>query len=266
MDLRTTLLRTAACAVLLPALAWPRAAHSSGEASPSAESLAKGRRLVAQAVEAMGGAARIDAVKSLQQAGPIVLKMGDGEMAIPTRQVIVYPDRMRVEVVTVMGAIVRVVSPERSFVTSPQGTKPMPEEARHEFEQQMSRDLLMLLKSRNDPGFRPVAVGTGELEGNTVELVSVRSRGVTSTLGVDPETGRLLTLSYPGKHPKTEDPGEYVTIFSDFRDVNGVTFPFARSVSFDGAPSSSLASESVLIDAPVDEAAFSAADDDEASP
>ena len=91
MDLRTTLLRVAVCAALLPALASPAGAQPAGEASPSRKSLAKGRRLVARAVKAMGGAARIDAVKSLQQAGPIVLKMGEGEMAIPTLGLLSVP-------------------------------------------------------------------------------------------------------------------------------------------------------------------------------
>ena len=262
MGLRTTLLRAAVCAALLPALASPAGAQPPGEASPSAKSLKKGKRLVARAVKAMGGAARIDAVKSLQQAGPIVLKMGDGEMEIPTRLILVYPDRMRVEVVTIVGGLVRVLSPEESFVTSPQGTRPIPDEVRRQFEEQLNRDLLMLLKSRNDPGYLPVAMGRKEVEGFTVELVSVRCRGVRSTLGIDPDTGRLLTLSYPGKHPRTDAPGEFVTVFSDFRDVNGVLFPFARRVSLDGEPSSSLASESVEIDAPVDDAVFHPADAD----
>ncbi len=260
MDLRTILLRAAVCTALLPALASPAGAQPPGEASPSKKSLAKGKRLVARAVKAMGGAARIDAVESLQQAGPIVLKMGEGEMEIPTRLIMVYPDRMLVEVVTIVGRLVRVVSPDESFVTSPTGTQPMPDEARRQFEEQINRDLLMLLKFRDDPGFRPVAVGKKEVEGFTVELVSIRCRGVGSTLGIDPETGRPLTLSYPGKHPRTGAPGEFVTVFSDFRDVNGVMFPFARRVSLDGEPSSSFASASVEIDAPVDDAVFRAAD------
>ena len=142
----------------------------------------------------------------------------------------------------------------------------MPDEARKQFEEQMNRDLLMILKFRDDPGFRPVALGRMEVGGLTVELVSVRCRGVCSTLGIDPDTGRLLTLSYPGKHPRTGAPGEFVTVFSDFRDVNGVMFPFARRVSLDGEPSSSFASESVEIDAPVDDAVFRAADAEGAPP
>ena len=267
MNLRTTLLRAAVCAALLPALALPAGAQPPGEeASPSAKSLAKGKRLVARAVEAMGGAARIDAVKSLQQAGPIVLKMGEGKMNIPTRVIIVYPDRMRVEVVTIAGRIVRVLSPDGSFVSSPAGTRPVPDEVRRQFEEQINRDLLMLLKFRDDPGFRPVAMGRKEVEGFNVELVSVRSQGVESTLGIDPDTGRPLTLSYPGKHPRTGALGEFVTVFSDFRDVNGVMFPFARRVSLDGEPSSSLSSESVEIDAPVDDAVFRPDDADSAPP
>ena len=266
MDRRTTLLRAAVCAAVLSALAAPAEAQAPGEASPSAKSLKRGKRLVARAVKAMGGARRIDAVNSLQQAGPVALKMGEGEMEIPTRLIMVYPDRMMVEVVTIVGTIVRVLSPDESFVTIPTGTQLMTDEMRRQFEEQMNRDLLMLLKFRKDPGFRPVAMGRKEVEGFTVELVSVRSRGVVSTLGIDPDTGRPLTLSYPGKHPRTGAPGEFVTVFSDFRDVNGVLFPFARRVSLDGEPSSSFASESVEIDAPVDDAIFRAADADNATP
>ena len=167
--------------------------------------------------------------------------MGDGEMEIPTRLILVYPDRMLVDVVTIVGRIVRVLSPDESFVTTSNGTQLMTDEVRRQFEEQMNRDLLMILKSRDDPGFRPVALGRVEVGGVTVELVSVRCRGTGSTLGIDPDTGRLLTLSYPGKHPRTGAAGEFLTVFSDFRDVNGVLFPFARSVSLDGEPSSSFA-------------------------
>jgi zinc protease len=256
---KTTLLRAAVCAALLPALVSPLSGVTP-EDPPSAKSLKQGKRLVARAVKAMGGAARIDAVKSLHQAGPINLNMGDTEMAIPTRLVIDYPDRMRVEIATIAGRIVRAISPDDSFVQTSQGTQPMTEEVRRQFEEQMYRDVLMVLKFRTDPEFRPVAKGTKEVEGNTVELVDVHCRGVGSTLGIDPETGHLLTISYPGQHPRVDAPGEFVTVFSDFRDVNGVMYPFSRHVSFNGEPSSSFVSESVEIDAPLDDALFRAAD------
>ncbi len=250
--------------VLLLALATPGKLGAQGSSEPSQErevnaaddGQARGRQLVAKAVGAMGGAERIDAVKSLEQIGPIVLKMGQGEMVIKTRQLILYPDRMRLEVLTLLGEIVRVISPEGAMVKSPQGARPMPEDARQEFEKQMNRDLLMLLKARHDPEFQAVAVGTLEVDGEPVEQVSVQFRGTTSTLGIDPVSGRIRTLSHAGEHPKTRAQGEYLTVYSDFRDVNGVLFPFARSVSFEGESSSSLAAESVQIDGPIDEAAF----------
>jgi hypothetical protein len=57
--------------------------------------------------------------------------------------------------------------------------------------------------------------------------------GTSYTLGIDPATGSLLTLSYWRRGPQG-DFGKLTKVFSDFRAVDGVTLPFKVSAIFNG--------------------------------
>ena len=61
----------------------------------------------------------------------------------------------------------------------------------------------------------------------------VKYRGLL-TLGVDPSTGRVLTLAYRGRGPGGVF-GEIVESFSDFRTVEGLSLPFKVTGTFNGA-------------------------------
>jgi hypothetical protein len=59
--------------------------------------------------------------------------------------------------------------------------------------------------------------------------------GTNYTLGVDPATGRLLTLSYWRRGPAGYF-GNLTKVFSDFRTVDGVTLPFKVTATFNDEP------------------------------
>ena len=51
-------------------------------------------------------------------------------------------------------------------------------------------------------------------------------------------------------------PGEIREVFSDYREVGGLTLPFASASTLDGEPVVSVTVESIVLDGEVDEALF----------
>ena len=83
--------------------------------------------------------------------------------------------------------------------------------------------------------------------------LAVTFKGRTSTLGIDPQSGRVLTVSFRGAGPDGV-PGDMVHTFSDFRPAGGLTLPFAQSTTLNGEAHATSTVSAVTINAPVDEA------------
>ena len=91
----------------------------------------------------------------------------------------------------------------------------------------------------------------------TVEQVAVGIDGISYTLGIDPATGRILSLSYRRRGP-AGDFGQLTKVFSDFRAVDGLTLPFKITAAFNDQPwkEQSATIESITINGKVDPALF----------
>jgi hypothetical protein len=72
-----------------------------------------------------------------------------------------------------------------------------------------------------------------------VEYVTVAFAGTTTKLGVDPKSGRILSVAYRGRGPKLTL-GELQWTFSDFRKVSGVDLPMSATAAFNGEPAADL--------------------------
>jgi hypothetical protein len=169
--------------------------------------------------------------------------------------VIALPGSMRQDMVTPMGTMSMVVTPQAAFMTTPQGDQTMPASMKERVVKEIARTPLMLLRQRNAAGFKATATGAGKSGDSPVEQVLVDAGGDPVTLGIDPKTGRVLSVSYRGSGP-TGAPADVVQTFSDFRDVNGVTLPFKMSSTFNGEPGASSAATSIRLNEPVDASVF----------
>jgi len=76
-----------------------------------------------------------------------------------------------------------------------------------------------------------------------------------TTLGIEPESGRVLQIAYRGTD-LTGAPGDMVLIHSDFRPVGQLILPFASTTTFNGQPSMTVKIEKVAVNVPVDEKLF----------
>jgi YHS domain-containing protein len=232
-------------------------AAGGASSSPTAEALSKGRALVERAVEAAGGAARVDALVSYQEKATTLMQTPQGASEVKTSMTRVFPDKYREERTLPFGTIATVVKPGGGFYSLARGGGDLLEEQRAAYAKQYGRNVLALLRARRAGGFAASAAGPGKVGETVVEHVDVSAGGVSARLGIDPATGRVLSMSYRGRGQGGMF-GEVVQTFSDFRAVEGLTLPFKTTGTFNGEPSPAHTStvESIVINAAVEPSLF----------
>jgi YHS domain-containing protein len=224
---------------------------------PSEEARRRGRALLEKAVEALGGAARVDGLSSYQEKGTVGSRTPQGVNQIKTALFMLYPDKMRLERTLSFGTIATVVTPEGGFFIFPRGGSEMLDVQRAAFVKQLQASPLALLRARRSSGFSAVATGAGKPGDTTIEQVEVSGGGMSGTLGVDPTTGRILSFTYFGRREGGAF-GKIVRTFSDYRNVGGLTLPFKIAGTFNGEaePAQTSAIESIVVNGDVSPALF----------
>jgi predicted Zn-dependent peptidase len=244
----------------------PSAAGAAVAAVPGmseAEAKTKGGEVLTRMIDAAGGEARIDAVESLRIVGEMSIKTPAGEMAIQGTHEFVLPDRIRQEMQTPMGQISMVITPDDAFVNTPMGVQPLPGSQRDDMLKTMRRTSLVLLKNRTDPAFDVRYAGKETVEGVECELIGITYADESVLFAVDP-SGRVLKTSHRGTGPQGV-PGEIVTLHSDYREADGLWFPFKEQTLFDGEPAGSTVVQEISVNHQVDEAMFARPDEAKAA-
>lgn len=249
--------------VAAPEKYLPPESGSSALTNATPEALKQGQAWLEKAVAAMGGAAKIDGLTSYHEKNTSTQTRGrQGEFAVKNNLLLAFPDRSRLDVEmpdyndpTTMRRGAFVLQPGNDFVITPRGPMAMQAPMRNDQEQQLQRKPLLLLRARK--GFKVAYIGTGKAGTTAVEQVVVDLAGGPYTLGFDPASGRLLSLTSKRRGPRG-DFGEFVQIFSDFRAVDGLTLPFKITATFDGQPwpDQSATIEAITINSAVDPAQF----------
>jgi YHS domain-containing protein len=226
-------------------------------ASYSEEAKKRGRALVEKAVEAMGGAARVDALVSYQEKGTVGSRSPQGVTEIKTSLAMLYPDKMRLERTLSFGTIATVVTPAGGFFVFPRGGSEMLDVQRAAFVKQLQSNPLALLRARRSSGFSAAAIGASKAGDTPVEGVEVSAGGVRATLGIDPNTGRVHSFAYRGRGNGGVF-GQIVQTYSDYRNVGGLTLPFKVAGTFNGEAEPSLTStiEAIVVNGDLSPALF----------
>ena len=90
---------------------------------------------------------------------------------------------------------------------------------------------IWILSRRNHDGFVAASLGRGSAE--VLEHVGVEWSDYRWTLGVEPRTGLLASVTFRDRGPEGNW-GEVTYLFTDYRVVDGVSWPHRRVVTFDG--------------------------------
>lgn len=213
-------------------------------------------QLINRALEGFGGAAKVDAVTSLQTTIKKTYKHNNGTADYVTATKVAFPDKYRSESSWLDWQGADVVNAMQGFRSENKESWAMEDSEREYMIRQFNRHPPVILKARNEQGFRAVAAGRGKIGETEVEWLKVGIQGATSTLGLDPQTGRILSVAYRGR---VGGPiGDLVKTFSNFRQVDGLMLPFTTEVSFNGEPKSSLTStyDSIIVNGKIDAADF----------
>ncbi len=224
------------------------------------ESARRGRELLDLAVKGIGGAERLDALTTLRRAWKRPMKLEGEDVEEGEVQIAQFPGRVRRD--RFYGEKYRHSTIESGddawFWSKSGGDETMHPWSRAEYRRMCSRDPLVILKARDREGFVAVDAGRGDLDGRAVERVTVAFDGATTTLALDPSTGRILSTTHRGRGPSGGF-GPLETRFVDWRDTGGLSLPVRSEAWFEGARAAALDDvwDELEADPEIDPATFS---------
>ena len=219
---------------------------------------ATAEELIARAVAAKGGAARLRAVKTVQATAKVTVTAPDGSSAdLETITSIQYPGSFRSESKTPAGPLVQVFHNGGFWVSDARGAREQPAPVANEMRANVQRDSIGLLIALLDKRLAAARVPDIQIAGRSMPAVEVKGPAMPPlTLIFDPATALIVRQRYrvvtaPGAAPvDTEEE------FSDFRDVGGIKVPFTAVVRVNGAVTLTRVARSVEYNVALDPALF----------
>ncbi|MGA2375384.1 MAG: pitrilysin family protein [Candidatus Sulfotelmatobacter sp.] len=232
----------------------PPGAKEEENAKPTASN-EDGKALAAKVVAAMGGEAKLAAIKSVKAELTVTQKTPQGEFPMQMETVIVYPDHLHAEMQTPNGTMNIVVTPDAAFMAVPgQGMREFPASQKTETLEQIKRDPIFIASHANDPSVFFRAGGTEKVGDIDARIVDVNSAGVAIRWFVDPQTGHILKETY--RTLSQGQPAQGETDMEDWKSVGGVNVPFARQNKQNGQDSSKAEYTSLEFNPAVDPKLF----------
>jgi hypothetical protein len=120
-----------------------------------------------------------------------------------------------------------------AWLESNEDVYPMAKSQQRAFERHISRLLLYLVMSRNQPTFICSHIGQTEFNGKPVEQIATAINGMTCTLMIDPTTAHIVGQTYRARGPSGLI-GEYEIAYSDHQAFDGITLPITWSTKVNG--------------------------------
>jgi YHS domain-containing protein len=219
------------------------------KSAPTAAMIKRGQELIAKAVAAFGAGSKLDQLQTFQRT-----ELRGNQ--VKNILVLALPDSLRQETVRPNFTLTSVVTPSESFIVVNNTARPMPAASRTAIYKDLYHDPIFLLRARTQPDFKASLAGDGSEE-KTLERVEIELPELTTTLGIDPGTGRVLNQTYTGRGPGGVV-GQIVINYSDYRPVDGLSLPFKIATTFDGQPFPALSAtiEAVTINGQIDPSSF----------
>jgi len=178
--------------------------------------------LVAKAVRAYGGEKVLSRAAAVRQEGRVTSRMRGVEGEI--LRVFRYPGDLRVEIAYPgVEKEVRILNGKKGWRQERPVSGP-PYDA-----MVLQAGRLALPRNLLDAGGKVEDLGIAEREGKTVHVLSFHlADGMSMRVEIEPDSGRILRSVGRSENGMKSMPGgiEFVTEYEDFREVDGVLFPF----------------------------------------
>ncbi len=208
-----------------------------------------GERLLARAVEAHGGAARLREWRTYRHER----STSSGDVKEDFRVQLQLPGSARLDHDYTQGKQTQgqqtqgkqtwrnanVLTPAAAFFVLPAGPSAMGGAARRELERRLSREPLWALRQALDEPPVVLARGKREVMGVAVDELELWRHGCSTTFGIDSD-GRVRTARFRGRGPSLWL-GAVEMVFDDFRTVGGLVVPATVRATFDGKDAPPLA-------------------------
>ena len=191
-----------------------------------AEGMAKGKAILARAIQAMGGSDKIMAIKAIVHKGDWIL----AGTTLPLERITIFPDQYaRQTVVYPSDKVIVEIRDGKGTITNSKGGAPLDDEAAKDFLRTILRDPVYLWQ--NLGRYQVRYVGARRFAGHDTHELLVS--GLTSCrYFIDQASFQILGCQYMIVFPNGSILVE--ERYSDFRAVDGVTFPFKTVQLGDG--------------------------------
>ena len=206
-------------------------------AKADSASLDKGKQLLLRMQTALGGAAKLTAVKDADYHGTVTIQAGGG-LKIQQHNRFLAPSSLRQDIEAPFGKQSVYFDGKTGWVAAAQGAQDLPPPVIKQVRGELFRELFSLSMSDRDPDRTVNAVGESAIE------ISDK-QGESARIQLDPATGLPRALSYNGAGP--EGPIKVEETYSDWRDVNGVKAPFKIAIQQDSKKFADVAIEGYKI-------------------
>ncbi len=220
------------------------------------EAIERARQVLADMLRAVGGRDAVVGIRDATIVGEATVSTPFGEFKGEQRMFLQSPDRLRVEVRLPQMTLVQVLSGDSGWVSTPMGTQDVPASVAKELRAAFRRLFFQLLRIGEREGVTVSYLGSESVEGKSAEVLQYQDDEHVFTLYVETASHLPLKLKYHGTDPFSGARAEFEEIYSDYREVSGVKYPF-RTVTLQGGKrfTEFLASE-VKINAGVAEELF----------
>lgn len=215
----------------------------------------KAKEIMTKVLTATGGVERVKSIETIVTVFKATMSTPNGDISMDMNITMAYPDRLRLDIQSPMGAISQALDKEKGWMRTPQGIIELQGSQVAELKKQIQFETINLLKAFEAGKLDAQYLGETQLEGRKVlDILLTIGEGMTQHLYVDPNDYTILGDMRRGS--TMEGPAEVTEIYSDFRDVDGLRVNFASVQKSGGKQVSSSAVSEVKVNPKVDPAIF----------
>jgi hypothetical protein len=210
------------------------------------QSTPEARALLAKIAEALGGAEKVRAVKSVREKSVATYKTAN--LQIEAETTMVFPDRLVARVRTPAGETLLVASPDGSYQSMGSNRTDLSSSSHAEMMRWIHRDLIYVSKHAAD--YVAKVAGQEKLGDIDAKVLELHANDVDFRWFVDSQSGRVLRSAY-----STED-GPEIVDFADWKTLDGISLPFQRITRVRGEQTYSTQVQEVELNPTVDPSLF----------
>lgn len=207
------------------------------------ESNAEGKAAVARFLQALGGPAKVNSVKSLRQ---MVSAVQQG-VRIDIDQSIVYPDQQSQRLTMPEGRkMTLVVTPRDAFMILGGQVQDLPSAQRSTLDGALKHDPVNVLQHINDPKYIFTATGPEKVDGVDATVVDIEADGVPTRWWIASD-GKLMRERAAGEGGKIQ-----TLVYSEWKNFDGLQYPTKYEVFSEGGfPVLSMTLTAMQVNPPV---------------